>query len=195
MVSIFGFCRQQVPCYLSKFLTFKCFFCHIFVMCCSFNAWMNLSAEYWSKSSWCSYTLQNLELLFIPFLTLLQREEPLIYVLHDQPSELHTIMMRFLKQSVVGEKTGKYMLSLDVDNLDNRLKHDREMEIGEPTSKTLKKLREKEQKMAIMDMCSFYRTVTRYLTRHLPRERGTTTTQNYKETITDNQTGLCMPDS
>ena len=100
--------------------------------------------------------LQNLEPLFIPFLTLLQREEPLIHVLHDQPSELvRIIMMRFFKQSVVGEKTGKSLLSLDVDNTDNKLKHDREMEIGEPTSKTLKKLRHVRQKRAIMDMCSF----------------------------------------
>ena len=42
------------------------------------------------------------------------------------------------------------------------------MEIGEPTSKTVKKLRQKQQKRAIMDMCSFYRTATRYMTRHLP---------------------------
>ena len=68
-------------------------------------------------------------------------------------------MMRFLKQSVVGEKTGKSLLSLDVDNTDTRLKHDREMEIGEPTSKTLKKLRQEQKKRAIIDMCSFYRHI------------------------------------
>ena len=70
--------------------------------------------------------------------------------------------MRFLKQGAVGERTGISRLSLDVDNTDNRLKHDREIEIDEPTSKTLKKLRQEQ------DMCSFYRTATRYLTRHLP---------------------------
>ena len=81
--------------------------------------------------------LQNFESLFIAFRNLLQGEEPLIHVLHDQPSELvRTLMMRFLKQSIVVEKTGKSLLSLVVDNMDNRLKHDREMEIGEPTSKS-----------------------------------------------------------
>ena len=46
--------------------------------------------------------LQNVESLFIRFLNLLPREEPLIHVLHDQPSELvSTLMMIFLKQSVV----------------------------------------------------------------------------------------------
>ena len=49
--------------------------------------------------------LQNVELQFIRFLNLLQREEPLIHVLHNQPSELvRTLMMRFLKQSVVGRR-------------------------------------------------------------------------------------------
>ena len=66
--------------------------------------------------------LKNLERLFIPFLTLLQIEEPLINVLHDQLFELvRTIMMRFLKKSVVGEKTGTSLLSVDVDNTYNRL--------------------------------------------------------------------------
>ena len=42
-----------------------------------------------------------------------------------------TIMMRFLKQSVFDVNTGKYLLSVDVENTDIILKHDREMEIGE----------------------------------------------------------------
>ena len=32
MVSNFGFGRQQVPCYSSEFMAFKCYFCHVFVM-------------------------------------------------------------------------------------------------------------------------------------------------------------------
>ena len=65
-------------------------------------------------------------------------------------------MMRFLKQSVVGENTGKYMLSLDVDNMDNRLKHDLE----EAETITAEKGHNRH--------VQFYRTATRYLTRHLP---------------------------
>ena len=161
MVSNFGIGRQQVPWYLSEFMAFKCYFCHVFVMC-SFSTLLKLSAGQ-------LHFLQNLEPLFITFLNLLQREEPLIHVLHNQPSELvRTIMIRFPKQSVVGEKTGKSLLYVDVDNTDNRLKHDREIEIGDPTSKTLKKLRQEQQKRTIMDMCSFCCTATRFLTRHLP---------------------------
>ena len=68
------------------------------------------------------------------------REKNLLYMYYTT-SRLN-LMMRFPKQSFVGEKTEKSLLSVDVDNTDNRLKHDREMEIGEPTSKTLKKLRQ-----------------------------------------------------
>ena len=64
-------------------------------------------------------------------------------------------MMRFLKQSVVTEKSGKYLLSMDVDKTDNRLKHDQAMDIGEPTSKALKKRRQEQQKRAIMGMHNF----------------------------------------
>ena len=60
------------------------------------------------------------------------------------------------------EKTGKSLLSLVVKNTDKRLKHDRDMEIGKSTSTPLKKLR---QERVIMDMCSFYCTTTRCLTR------------------------------
>ena len=80
---------------------------------CSFNTWMKLSAGQ-------LHFLQKLGPLFIPFLNILQREESLIHVLHNQPSELvRTIMKRFPKQSVVGEKTGISLLCLDVDNTDN----------------------------------------------------------------------------
>ena len=66
---------------------------------CSFNTWMKLSAVQ-------LHFLLNLESLFIPFLNLLQREESLIHVLHNDPSKLvRTIMMIFPKQSGVVEKT------------------------------------------------------------------------------------------
>ena len=59
-------------------------------------------------------------------------------------------------------------MSVDVDNTDNRRKHDREMEIGESTSKAWKKRIQEQQKRAIMDIHSFYCTATKYLTKHLP---------------------------
>ena len=71
------------------------------------------------------YFFQNLKPLFIPFLTLLQRDVDFIHVVHYQLSELvRIIMMRFLKQSVVREKSGQSLLYVDIDNTDDRLKHD-----------------------------------------------------------------------
>ena len=146
MVSNFGFGRQQVPCYLSDFMAFKCYYCHVFVMC-SFNTWMKLLLSTGPNPLWKLHFLRNLESLFIIFLNLLQRDERLIHVLHNHPSEIvRTLMMRFLKQRCCWEKTGKSLLSLDLNKMDNGLKHDREMEIGESTSKTLKKLRQEQKK-------------------------------------------------
>ena len=101
-------------------------------------------------------------------------------------------MMRFLKQSVVGEKTGTWPRNGDwwtnFKNLEEAMK--RTAEEGH-------------------NVKFYYRTATRYLTRHFPLCQWTTSwsicpppthgqrrsglsgnTQNYTETITDKQTGL-----
>ena len=54
MISIFGFGRQQVICYLFEFLAFKYHVCHVFVIHTS----MMLSAQDWPQSL-CSYTFSN----------------------------------------------------------------------------------------------------------------------------------------
>ena len=73
---------------------------------CSFNTWMKLCLLSTGPNPLGKlHFLQNVELLFIPFLNLLQREEPLIHILHDQPYEpVRTLMIRFLKKSVVGRR-------------------------------------------------------------------------------------------
>ena len=60
-------------------------------------------------------------------------------------------MMRVFKQRNVGKKTGQSLLSVNIDNTDNRLKHDREMEMAKSSSKTLKKLKQAQQKRDIID--------------------------------------------
>ena len=97
MVSNFGLGWQKVPCYLSKFKAFipLPYLQYLDEAVCGVLVQVLLMQLYF---------LHNMEPLFIP----LQREDPLIHVLHNQLSELiRTIMMRFLKQSVVGEKTGR----------------------------------------------------------------------------------------
>ena len=65
MVSNFGFGGQQVPCYLSEFLAFKCYFCHAFVMC-YFYTWMKLSAECWTCNTANMYRVEGSTLFQLP---------------------------------------------------------------------------------------------------------------------------------
>ena len=108
---------------------------------------MKLSAEYWSQSSW-EVTLSSKFVVAVHSISEpIAERRTLIYVLNDHPSKLvRTLMMKFLKQSVGRKLVNKSLLTLDVNNTDNRLKHDREMEIGESTSKTLKMLRQEQKK-------------------------------------------------
>ena len=78
------------------FLSVRMAVCHVFVMC-SFNTWMKPYPEYRSQVLVQLHFLQDFNPMFILFLTILQREEPSDLV--------RTIIMRFIKQSVVGEKT------------------------------------------------------------------------------------------
>ena len=72
---------------------------------------------------------------------------------HGQLSELvRSIMLRFLKQAVVGKKIGKSLFYVDVDTIDNGM-NDREMEISEPTSKALPNVRP-EQKLGPWCTCA-----------------------------------------
>ena len=54
MIGKFSFGRQQGPSYLSEWMAFNCYYCHVVVLY-SFNTWMKLSG--WSQSSWsrCSF--------------------------------------------------------------------------------------------------------------------------------------------
>ena len=121
-------------------MAFKCYYCHDFVMC-SFNTWTKLSAEYWSQSSW-EDTLSSKFGATVHSISEPIAERRTSYVCISRP---HT-NIEIHHAECCWEKTGKFLLSLDLNNTDNRLKHDREMEIGESTSKTLKKLRQKQKK-------------------------------------------------
>jgi len=55
-------------------------------------------------------------------MTLLQREEPLVHVLHEQLCNfIRTLMKRFINQDIVGEEQGEELLNLDMVNSANEL--------------------------------------------------------------------------
>ena len=116
--------------------------------------------------------LQNLESVFHPFL--FQKEEPLIHILYHKLSELlRTIMFRFLKPGVVGENTGKKLMSVELSKPENQLS-DLLIEVGETTrKKALKKLKPGQEKGGLLiDMRKFYQTATKYLMDRLPVGSG-----------------------
>lgn len=112
--------------------------------------------------------LESLEPVFHPFLTLFQKEEPLVHILHDELSNLvRTIMLRFLKPEVVGDKRDKELLSIDVSKSDNQLS-DQMLVIGESTRA---KVKPDQLKVPIKDMRKFYQVATKYLVSRLPLGR------------------------
>jgi hypothetical protein len=116
--------------------------------------------------------LQSLESIFSPFLTLFQREEPLIHILHDQLSELvRRLLSRFIKSDAFGDKTGKELLSVEILKAENKL-CDKTIEIGGPTRVALKKQVKKEQhSVPIKAMRQFFEVATQYLMDKLPLGR------------------------
>ena len=115
---------------------------------------------------------QNLESVFHHFLTLFQKEK-LIHILYHKLLELlRTIMFRLLKPGVVGENTGKKLMSVELSKPENQLS-DLLIEVGETTcKKALKKLKPGQEKGLLIDMRKFYQTATKYLMDRLPVGSG-----------------------
>ena len=82
-------------------------------------------------------------------------------------------MFRFLKPGVVGENTGKKLMSVELSKPENQLS-DLLIEVGETTrKKALKKLKPGQEKGGLLiDMRKFYQTATMYLMDRLPVGSG-----------------------
>ena len=81
-------------------------------------------------------------------------------------------MFRLLKPGVVGENTGKKLMSVELSKPENQLS-DLLIEVGETTcKKALKKLKPGQEKGLLIDMRRFYQTTTKYLMDHLPVGSG-----------------------
>ena len=90
--------------------------------------------------------LVSVEPIFKKFLCFFQSEGPLIHLLHHTMCELlKSLMGRFLKTHVLGEKEGKHLLTIDYSKPDNQLSMS-QMEVGEKTWSALSKLSDDQQK-------------------------------------------------
>ena len=78
--------------------------------------------------------------IFMRFLKLLQSSGPLIHVLYSELKDnLPLVMKRFLKHELISGKSGRYVIQIDINNVEN-LKPIAELEIGEPTKCFLQKM-------------------------------------------------------
>lgn len=112
--------------------------------------------------------LQSVTPLFQGFLTLFQREGPLIHLLYYSMSDIVSrIMARFIKQDVFAGKDGVDLVAIDVSSFTNQLP-DASMEVGEPTRRELGKLTTERRKVPLSSMRKFYVTVVAYLLKKLP---------------------------
>ena len=76
-------------------------------------------------------------------------------------------MLRFVKQDAIGNKSGRKLKNIDVDDSKNLLElHD--MEIGADTEKTLSVLDSGKRKTQLYDIRKFYQAVASYLQTRLP---------------------------
>jgi len=74
--------------------------------------------------------------LFEPFMKEFQKQEPLIHLLYQETSSIFkSVMLRFVKQDAVGNKTGRELKNMDVYDSKNLLDL-KDMEIGADTEKS-----------------------------------------------------------
>ncbi|CAF1285320.1 unnamed protein product [Didymodactylos carnosus] len=106
--------------------------------------------------------------LFYRYLTWFQSEGPLIHLLYGQCSELlKAEFLSFVKQEIIGNRTGKELLSIAYDLQANQLL-DSPVQIGESTRKSLTKLSFEDRKTFFTDVRSFYYYLAKELIRTLP---------------------------
>ena len=97
-----------------------------------------------------------------------QTEGPLIHILHQAILDLlKQVMSRFLKQSVVKEKSVNELLKVDPENMDFQLKDD-ELDVGNETKKAVNDLKQSgKQRQCFFWIKSFFTTVVAYMQKSL----------------------------
>ena len=84
--------------------------------------------------------LMSVTPLFEKFLTMFQSKGPIVHVILDECSSLlRTVMGRFLKTDVVGDKTGRRLFEIDCKDAKNQLP-DKSIEIGPTARQMLSKI-------------------------------------------------------
>jgi len=93
----------------------------------------------------------------------MQKQEPLIHILHDELVELlQRIMGRFVVFDLYDEKTGSDLLNIKVKEEKNLLP-DNKIDVGEGARLALKEVDIVQQRLFTLNAKKFFITVTSYL--------------------------------
>ena len=112
--------------------------------------------------------LLSIGVLFTDFLSLFQKQEPSIYLLYSESTDLlKKVGRHFMKSEIISGKKGSALVKVDTSNTDN-CKYLQDMDIGAGTRELLGKLEGGCQKSLLRDMRSFYQEVFKYLVTRLP---------------------------
>ncbi|XP_077542137.1 uncharacterized protein LOC144154903 [Haemaphysalis longicornis] len=110
--------------------------------------------------------LRNCTDLFVGFLTLFQKTEPLLHVLFSEMEVLiKKVLGRFLRREVYQEKSGEELKLVDIDRPSNWKEH---VEIGADTEAALSDWAPHEKKQFRVGARSFYIKAAGYLLSRLP---------------------------
>lgn len=105
---------------------------------------------------------------FQKYLSLFQTEGPIVHLMYSEMNLLlRTIMLRFLKEEIVGSAEGSKLLDIDIENFDSFLPL-KGMNIGEATRRALSQLKVDDAKEARMAMRSFLTRLCKFCKESLP---------------------------
>ena len=112
--------------------------------------------------------LHNITPIFEDFLTVFQKNSPMVHVLYDNMCHtLLKLMRRFLKPKAIAEKYGSTLTLIDCKDTNNQLT-DRDIVIGETTRNALKPLTPEKQRYVMLGIRSFYKAAISHLQTALP---------------------------
>ena len=114
--------------------------------------------------------LKSFGSLYTKFLTIIQSDQPLIYLLYDELSELiRSLMSRFVKPKLIEGMAANAFCKINLSNLDNLISLET-LEVGKETKKIMldSKLKQSEIDLFKQDARKFMTIVVKYLVDRVP---------------------------
>ena len=96
----------------------------------------------------------------------------MIHVLHSALCELiQKLLLCFVKTEVVGQKNGKHLCEIDVNDVEN-VPTLETLEVGEATKKAMSTIKKEQHKSILLEMRGFFCKAVEYLQKNFPTQYG-----------------------